>query len=258
MEELGKSVRTKLKLLKFTTSQFSKTIKGINATSLERHRKTLETKIDEIHDLKVRVLELKIESGEVVESIEAWSTDLESEVSDYEQAIVECETKITELQSAEKQKAENDAAKIIEKKFEKEIEFEKRKIEEKLKSKEGNRGKWKLGIVENLIVGRDGTVRGAKLRVSTGHLERPIQHLYPLELSCDSPTQPPAQANLNPGATLFRSMKRRCSGGQTMSPGNCRRRLLIVRIKTSELVNTHDTEHLFPKTNGGRVSKLYC
>ena len=75
MEEVGKSIRTKLKLLKFTTSQFSKT-KEINATSLERHRKTLKTKIDEIHDLKVRVLELKIEVGEEVESIEAWSTDL--------------------------------------------------------------------------------------------------------------------------------------------------------------------------------------
>lgn len=35
-----------------------------------------------------------------------------------------------------------------------------------------NRNSWKLGIVERLIVGRDGIVRGAKLRAGKGVLER--------------------------------------------------------------------------------------
>ena len=48
-----------------------------------------------------------------------------------------------------------------------------------------NRGLWKLGIVEELITGRDRVVRGAKLRVGRSYLERPVQHLYPMELSCD-------------------------------------------------------------------------
>jgi len=49
------------------------------------------------------------------------------------------------------------------------------------------RGFWKMGIVEETIIGRDGVVRGAKVRVTgTGkpeHLNRPLQKLYPLELS---------------------------------------------------------------------------
>ena len=49
------------------------------------------------------------------------------------------------------------------------------------------RGFWKMGSVEEQIIGRDGIVRGAKVRVAgTGkpeYLNRPLQKLYPLELS---------------------------------------------------------------------------
>lgn len=56
-----------------------------------------------------------------------------------------------------------------------------------IKSDDENRGKWKVRIVTELIKGRDGVVRGAKLRTGTSHLERAVQQLYPLELSCDRP-----------------------------------------------------------------------
>ena len=49
-----------------------------------------------------------------------------------------------------------------------------------------NLAQWKLGVVDDLTTGRDGVVRGAKLRSSKSSLERLLQHLYPLELSCDS------------------------------------------------------------------------
>ena len=55
-----------------------------------------------------------------------------------------------------------------------------------IKGEEKNRGLWKLGIVEELITGRDRVVRGAKLRAGRSYLERPVQHLYPMELSCDT------------------------------------------------------------------------
>ena len=46
---------------------------------------------------------------------------------------------------------------------------------------------WKMGIVQNLISGKDGQVRGVELR-TTSHgkphiLTRPIQKIYPLEVS---------------------------------------------------------------------------
>ena len=54
-----------------------------------------------------------------------------------------------------------------------------------IKSEDKNRGKWKVGVVTDLIKGRDGVVRAAKLRVGTSYIERAVQQLFPLELSCD-------------------------------------------------------------------------
>ena len=49
------------------------------------------------------------------------------------------------------------------------------------------RTQWRIGRVEGLLKGSDGAVRGASLRVQSGKktilLNRPIQHLYPLETS---------------------------------------------------------------------------
>ena len=75
-----------------------------------------------------------------------------------------------------------------------------------IKGEEKNRGLWKLGIVQELITGRDGVVRGAKLRAGRSYLERPVQHLYPMELSCDRTTAMP-RATLSaeaPEAPVFR------------------------------------------------------
>ena len=50
-----------------------------------------------------------------------------------------------------------------------------------IRSEDKNRGKWPLGVVEELFEGRDGKVRAIKLRAGKTFLERPIQHIYPLE-----------------------------------------------------------------------------
>ena len=70
-------------------------------------------------------------------------------------------------------------------------------------SEERNRGKWPLGIVKELYKGRDGVIRAVKLKTANGHLERAVNHLYPLELSCD--VRPSTNSDqLNPKAPAFR------------------------------------------------------
>ena len=61
-----------------------------------------------------------------------------------------------------------------------------------IKSDQKDRGKWKIGIVERFVPGRVGVVRAVHLRVGKSNLERPVQHLYPLELSCDRSVVKPA------------------------------------------------------------------
>ena len=55
-----------------------------------------------------------------------------------------------------------------------------------IRGDEKDRNKWKLGIVKELIKGRDGILRAAKLRSGRGFLERAVQQLYPLKLRCDA------------------------------------------------------------------------
>lgn len=71
-------------------------------------------------------------------------------------------------------------------------------------SEEKNRGKWPLGIVQQLYGGRDGVIRAVKLRTGKSILERPIQHLYPLELSCDDPENVARPTQLDAQAAVFR------------------------------------------------------
>ena len=51
------------------------------------------------------------------------------------------------------------------------------------------RQRWKLGTVQELIHGRDGLVRAAVVRVLskgvTTEIKRPVQRLYPVEVSCE-------------------------------------------------------------------------
>ena len=75
------------------------------------------------------------------------------------------------------------------------------------KSDDRNRNHWPLGIVERLIEGKDGVVRVVRLRSGRNRLERAIQHLYPLELSCDITGDEEAEqvnpTHLDPKARAF-------------------------------------------------------
>ena len=71
-----------------------------------------------------------------------------------------------------------------------------------IQSEKCTRGKWKLGIVLKLIKGRDGVVRAARLRAGKSYLERAIQQLCPVKLSCDR-IQEPQVPVLNPTARVF-------------------------------------------------------
>ena len=74
-----------------------------------------------------------------------------------------------------------------------------------IRGDEKNRAHWKTGIVSELIPGRDGVIRVVRLRAGKSHLERAIQHLYPLEITCDSvkSTASSKVSVLSPSATEF-------------------------------------------------------
>ena len=60
--------------------------------------------------------------------------------------------------------------------------------------------------------GKDGIIRVVELKTAHGRLERPVQHLYPLEITCDKNivVAPPRQAlsvQLDPNVPVFRPQR---------------------------------------------------
>ena len=80
IEQLCKTIDAKLQLLKFTRSQTDSAIENGNFTAKERLRNTLAKKVEEVHDIKVSVLELRFEAGEKEDEIQLWSTKLDEDV----------------------------------------------------------------------------------------------------------------------------------------------------------------------------------
>ena len=49
--------------------------------------------------------------------------------------------------------------------------------------KDKHRGKWNIGIVEELYQGNDNIIRAVMFQLKNTYIERPVQFLYPHELS---------------------------------------------------------------------------
>ena len=120
LEELNKAIETKIQLLKFTHEQAEKAIEKGNITAMERQRKTLATKVEEVHDIQVKVQERKIEKGDNLEEIQGWNTKIEDSVAAYEKAVADLDKSVKEIRDKEveaaKWKEERVAVEIREKK----------------------------------------------------------------------------------------------------------------------------------------------
>lgn len=133
MESEIKAIDTKLQLLALTNSNTQKLVEERNQAKTMRQKKTLEGKLDEIHEIKVRVQEQMIESEKSLEEVQQWADKVEKDIQPFEESITEIDQTLKALKETEKHEEEKVAREIREKKFEEEIQFEKRKLEEKFK-----------------------------------------------------------------------------------------------------------------------------
>jgi hypothetical protein len=83
-----KAINTKLQLMQFTHEDTSKTLDKGNVNCIERQRKALESKVEEIHDLKLKIQESKFQLGEKAEQILDWSVEIEKRTAVFETAIL--------------------------------------------------------------------------------------------------------------------------------------------------------------------------
>ena len=137
IKNLNKSIETKLKLIKFTEEQAENSLETNNISALKRQVNTLTTKVGGIHEIKVKIQELKFENGEQTKDIEAWNSKLEGDLFKVEAHIAEFDNTLKRMNQkeieAEKFKEEEEAAKARQIKFEEELQLEKAKLEPNLK-----------------------------------------------------------------------------------------------------------------------------
>ena len=86
-----------------------------------------------------------------------------------------------------------------------------------VRSNDQNKGKGILGLITDVFLGPDNTVRAVRVKTSKSYLECAMQHLYPLELSCGVDRDGVRRTNgsldtgngkLNPVATEFRPKRK--------------------------------------------------
>lgn len=73
-----------------------------------------------------------------------------------------------------------------------------------VRSDSKSRGKWPSAIVQQTYPRRDGYIPAVQLWSSKGVIERPVQHLYPLELQYEPTVPARAEQQLNNNAPIFR------------------------------------------------------
>ena len=89
VEETEKTIENKLKVWKLT-HESTKTIAGSKLIiPIQRQRKLLEGKVEECHELKTQVQELKLEQGNDKEDIKMWNIETEQRLAEYENVVTE-------------------------------------------------------------------------------------------------------------------------------------------------------------------------
>ena len=80
VELLYKTIESKLQLLKFTRSQTDTAIENGNGASTERLRNTKKAKkVEDVHDINVRVQELRFKVRNNEDEIQLWSIKSEED-----------------------------------------------------------------------------------------------------------------------------------------------------------------------------------
>ena len=98
-----------------------------------------------------------------------------------------------------------------------------------LKGDNKHRVKWNIGIVEELYEEKDNVIRAVKFRLRKKYIERPIQFLYPHELSYDT------WKRLKNGSSMQQSSTR-CQSKE-FKPRRNAAAIAEVRIRDAGVVN---------------------
>ncbi|CAB3997896.1 Hypothetical predicted protein [Paramuricea clavata] len=83
LEGLLKSIENKIRMLEFTSEDIPSVLDKKHVPTMERKLKTLNNKLQEVHDLEVQAQEAKLEKDENPSEIRKWSAEIEGEDNEH-------------------------------------------------------------------------------------------------------------------------------------------------------------------------------
>ena len=90
-------------MLQITRNECPRILQRSKIRELEKHFQMQEERLEEVHELKRKNQELKLEQEENMEEIEKWANKREAEVQKYDAPIGELQNRIMELKQRESQ-----------------------------------------------------------------------------------------------------------------------------------------------------------
>ena len=133
---IEKEINTKFTLLHRVHTKTKKILEKRNLREINRHKQIFEDKIEEIHALKTKLLEAKIQNGEDDERIEEWENKLDAELENTEAILENIRDEINLLNLEEEKKAAIEKSQYEEECRKKRYDEEKKIEEMKLKLRE--------------------------------------------------------------------------------------------------------------------------
>ena len=130
LDDLEKLLKTKGDLLRFINGETREIIAKAKISDLERQRKTLEDKLQEVHELKLRIQEKKLGEGVSQEDVRSWTKQTKANnISPIEDAIAELETVIETTKGNVQRQKENLAAQARDEQYQEQLKYDKGKLE---------------------------------------------------------------------------------------------------------------------------------
>ena len=96
-DKLRKKIETKFKMLDIKEKESARMLKRGMIKELEKHANEIETRVEEIQDLKGKVQELMLESEKQIEEIDEWTNEIEGLIEKYDQPLEKVQKLLKEL-----------------------------------------------------------------------------------------------------------------------------------------------------------------
>ena len=128
MDKLLKEIATKLQLLEFEQNKAKDIVDKGNTATIERHREALVALAKEVDVVKGKIEEKKLEGGEPMDEVCAWSNKIDAKIESIDVEIEYLGRLLREKRQQSELAEKEGEEPLLEKEREKQLKFEKRKV----------------------------------------------------------------------------------------------------------------------------------